>query len=78
MVIRMAGMTVTAETHIGNFSKLHNLPTLWDLTQGGIDEAGFFVTGEVEVDEPIAVEVLGHFFKNLNPPQVVFNQIVVG
>ena len=45
---------------------------------GRIDERNFFVSGEAEVDEPLAVERAGHLFQNLDAPLVVFDQIVVG
>jgi len=36
------------------------------------------VAGEAKLDEPLAVEVLRHLFQNLDPPQVVLDQVVVG
>ena len=36
------------------------------------------VAGEAELDEPLAVEVLRHLLQNLDPPQVVLDQVVVG
>ena len=36
------------------------------------------MTGEAELDEPFAVEVLRHLLQNLDPPQIIFNQVVIG
>jgi len=36
------------------------------------------LAGEAEVDEPLPIEHLGHFFEDLDAPGVVLNQVVVG
>jgi hypothetical protein len=36
-----------------------------------------FVAGEAEVDEPFLVEQPGCLLQQLNPPSVVFDQVVV-
>ena len=56
----------------------HDLPPFRNRPERRIDERDFFVSGEAEVDEPLAVERAGHLFQNLDAPLVVFDQIVVG
>ena len=65
-------------SNFSNFSDTLHLPPLRNPAEGGIDEAGVLVAGEAELDEPLAVEVLRHLLQNLDPPQVVLDQVVVG
>ena len=36
------------------------------------------MAGEAELDEPFAVDVLGYLLQDLDAPQVVLDQVVVG
>ena len=69
--------SVDAASSIRSLSCLQ-LPPFRNRPERRIDERDFFVSGEAEVDEPLAVERAGHLFQNLDAPLVVFDQIVVG
>ena len=75
MLVRCATFGVSRSNAVSRSLRL--LPPTGILPRG-IDEAGVLVAGEAELDEPFAVEVLGHLFQYLDPPQVVLDQVVVG
>ena len=56
------------------FSECCSLPPLWNT----VVNFDMFVTGKTEADEPLLVEQPCGLFKQLNPPAVVFDQVVVG
>ena len=43
-----------------------------------IDDLSMFVVGEVEADEPLAVEQPRRLLQQRNPPLVVLDQVIVG
>ena len=59
------------------FEHLH-LPPFRNRPERRSDERKFFVAGEAEVDEPLAVEGAGHLLQNPDAPLIVLDQIVVG
>jgi hypothetical protein len=60
-----------------NVGEVSTVPALGDISAEGGDERNCFVSGEAEIDEPLAVERAGHLFQNLDASLVVFDQIVV-
>src|SRR5205809_3570371 len=54
------------------------LPAFRDRAEGGIDAGDFFVAGEAEVGEPLAIQGAGHLLQDADALLTVLHQLVVG
>ena len=61
-----------------NLTDWKHLPPLRDRPQRRVYQRDGLVAGEAEVDEPLAVERLGHGFEQGDAARVVLDQVVVG
>ena len=72
-IIVEPGFRTLPHHDFGKFNERPPFPTLWD----ALYDCYLLVTGEAEVNEPLAIEKPRRLLQQRNPPSVIFHQVVI-
>src|SRR3972149_6413858 len=76
--IRLKTLLYSIWIDVSDFSQFLYLPPLRRQPQLRLHHLHALMPRKAEVDEPLAVDRLGHFFQNFDAASVVLDQVVVG